>query len=66
VNAGLSGKSFKDDPGSMERCIAAVPIKRLISSEEVAFEVAHLCDPRNRHMTGNVSVMDGGLSLRTP
>jgi hypothetical protein len=29
-------------------------------------QVAHLCEPDHRHMTGSVLLMDGGLSLVTP
>lgn len=65
VDAGLSGRIFKADPALKARCTRRVPIGRLLAPEDVAFEVAHLCDPRNRHMTGSVSVMDGGLSLQS-
>lgn len=66
VDAGLSGKSFRKDAALKRACEERVPIKRMMSAEEVAYEVAHLCDPKNRHMTGSVLLMDGGLSLRTP
>ena len=33
--------------------------------QEVALHVAHLCDPRNRNVTGSVLLCDGGLSLVT-
>jgi NAD(P)-dependent dehydrogenase (short-subunit alcohol dehydrogenase family) len=42
-----------------------VPVRRLIEPEEVAQQVAHLCEPANRHTTGSVLMMDGGLSLLT-
>lgn len=65
VNAGLSGKLFDENPEMRATAEAKVPVRRLISSEEVALEVAHLCEPRTRHTTGSVVLMDGGLSLRS-
>lgn len=66
VDAGLSGRIFDDNPGSRESAAARVPTRQLITAAEVAAQVAHLCDPENRHQTGSVLVMDGGLSLVTP
>jgi NAD(P)-dependent dehydrogenase (short-subunit alcohol dehydrogenase family) len=66
VDAGLSGKIFRENPGLREKAQARVPVRELITSEEVAVQVAHLCDPKNRHITGSVLVMDGGLSLVGP
>lgn len=60
VNAGLSRLV---DPGIGESQRMAVPVRRLLEPDDVAFSVAHLCDPRNRHMTGSVVLVDGGLSL---
>lgn len=64
VNAGLSGRMFDKDAALKRRATKRVPIQRLIEPEEVAVEVAHLCDPQNRHMTGGMILMDGGLSLK--
>jgi NAD(P)-dependent dehydrogenase (short-subunit alcohol dehydrogenase family) len=66
VDAGLSAQNFRDDPPLKEICREHVPIKLLIEPEEVAREVAHLCDPANRHMTGSVLLMDGGITLAGP
>ena len=66
VDAGLSGRIFDDNPGTREIAAARVPTHELISAAEVAAQVAHLCDPMNRHVTGSVLLMDGGLSLVTP
>lgn len=63
VDAGLSGRIFRQRPPLRRKALRRVPVGRLIEPEDVALEVAHLCDPRNRHMAGSVSVMDGGLSL---
>lgn len=66
VDAGLSGRLFDQNPGSREMAAQKVPVKRLITAQEVALQVAWLCDPANVHMTGTVVLMDGGLSLGTP
>jgi glucose 1-dehydrogenase len=64
VNAGLSGKIFSADPKLKEQARLRVPVQKLIEPEEVAQQVAFLCSPQNRHMTGSVLTMDGGLSLQ--
>ncbi len=66
VDAGLSRSIFDANPGQREQAMARVPNGRLITAEEVAREVAHLCDPETRHCVGATILMDGGLSLRTP
>jgi NAD(P)-dependent dehydrogenase (short-subunit alcohol dehydrogenase family) len=66
VDAGLSGRIFEADPAQRAKAIQTVPIHALIAPEEVAQQVAFLCEPGNRHMTGSVVLMDGGLSLITP
>lgn len=65
VNAGLSRSLFDKDPALTRRAVAGVPIRELMEAQEVALHVAHLCDPRNRNMTGSVLLCDGGLSLVT-
>ncbi len=65
VSAGLSGKVFREDPALAEQTRAKVPIRELMEADEVALHVAHLCDPRNRNMTGSVLLCDGGISLVT-
>ncbi len=66
VNAGLSAQLWAKTPGSREKAAERVPTRELIEPHEVALEVAHLCEPENRHTTGSVILMDGGLSLVTP
>jgi NAD(P)-dependent dehydrogenase (short-subunit alcohol dehydrogenase family) len=56
--------TFAKDPEVKQRAIERVPIGQLTTAAEVAFAVAHLCDRRNRQMTGSTLLMDGGLSLR--
>jgi NAD(P)-dependent dehydrogenase (short-subunit alcohol dehydrogenase family) len=63
VDAGLSGRIFDERPELREKSRAEIPVRKLIEADEVAWQVAHLCDPQNQHMTGSVVLMDGGLSL---
>lgn len=64
VDAGLSGRIFDEQPEVKEQAKRQVPNQILIDPQDVAWQVAHLCDPQNRHMTGSVLTMDGGLSLK--
>jgi NAD(P)-dependent dehydrogenase (short-subunit alcohol dehydrogenase family) len=63
VDAGLSAKVWDENPGSRELAAADVPNRLLISADEVAKQIAYLCDPENRQITGATLLMDGGLSL---
>lgn len=63
VDAGLSGRFYEQDPKLRKRALATVPTGHLIQPEDVAAEVARYCDARLKHVTGQVQVMDGGLSL---
>jgi NAD(P)-dependent dehydrogenase (short-subunit alcohol dehydrogenase family) len=63
VDAGLSAQIFRDHPALRARAERTVPVGSLISAEEVATQVAYLCDPANRQMTGGTVLLDGGLSL---
>ncbi len=63
VNAGLSAKVWRDQPERRERDLEQIPVGYPTEPEEVALQVAHLCDPANRQMTGSVLLMDGGMSL---
>jgi NAD(P)-dependent dehydrogenase (short-subunit alcohol dehydrogenase family) len=65
VDAGLSKSIFDRDPAVRQQAVARVPTDDLMTADEVAFHVAHLCDPRNRNMSGSVLLCDGGLSLVT-
>jgi glucose 1-dehydrogenase len=59
VNAGLSKANVQATTNVKER----IPLGIWIEPEEIAWQAANLCDPRNRNMTGHVSVIDGGLSM---
>lgn len=63
VNAGLTGAIWKDNPGRDVIAIQKVPIKKVITAQQVAEQIANLCRPENEHMTGSTILMDGGLSL---
>jgi NAD(P)-dependent dehydrogenase (short-subunit alcohol dehydrogenase family) len=64
VDAGLSGKMMADDPAKRAAATARVPMRKLISADEVARAVLALCDDTLPQCTGSVITMDGGLSLR--
>lgn len=63
VNAGLTGRYLEANSDKVDEITQRVPIKRLMSAEEVAKQIVFLCDPNNKHMTGATLLMDGGLSL---
>ncbi len=63
VDAGLSARIFDMQPERREQSAQIVPNRKLTGAEEVARQVAYLCDPDNKQMTGSVLLMDGGLSL---
>jgi glucose 1-dehydrogenase len=63
VDAGLSRVLFERDAALKRRALAAIPIGRIASPEDVARDVCFLASPENRHTTGAVLVSDGGLSL---
>jgi NAD(P)-dependent dehydrogenase (short-subunit alcohol dehydrogenase family) len=63
VDAGLSKKIWDEHPPAREHACSVVPTRRLISADEVAAQVAWLCEPANVHVTGSTLLMDGGLSL---
>jgi len=65
VEAGLSGDLWKKDPGASEIALQKVPVKRVMSAQQVAEQVLLMCHPNNIHMTGSTILMDGGLSLKS-
>ena len=66
VDAGLSGKIWKENPKLKKHSVDKVPIKRVMDPESVARQIVQLCHPQNNQMTGSTVLMDGGLSLLTP
>ena len=63
VNAGLTAQVWEMEPERRIQSVSRVPVRKTIEPEEVALQVAYLCDPANQHMTGSTLLMDGGLSL---
>lgn len=63
VEAGLSATIWKINPELSQQAKERVPVKKLITADEVAAQALYLCDPQNVHMTGSTVLMDGGLSL---
>ncbi len=63
VDAGLSGRIWADHPKMKAEAVEKVPVRKLISAQEVAEQIVRLCDPENKHCTGSTLLMDGGLSL---
>ena len=50
------------DPKYLEAMISRIPLHRLATAEEVAGAVAYLAGPLARSVTGQVLVLDGGLT----
>ncbi|KAG4078451.1 hypothetical protein HA402_000426 [Bradysia odoriphaga] len=63
VDAGVSRQVWDQSPHLREDARRKVPVRALITPEEVAQQVTRLCDPANKHITGSILLMDGGLSL---
>jgi glucose 1-dehydrogenase len=63
VDAGLSKAAWTKKPELYDVAKNQVPNNLLITADDVAAQVIHLCDPENRHMVGATILMDGGLSL---
>ena len=63
VDAGLSTRVFEENPVWRERNEKRVPIGIMSSADDIARQVAWLCDPENTQITGSTLLVDGGLSL---
>ena len=63
VDAGLTAQIFADFPEERDWSLHQIPIHQHNRAEDIAFQVAHLCDPRNTQMTGTTIIADGGFSL---
>jgi len=63
VHAGLSGRLFDEKPEIAATAMNAVPVRRIITAEEVARQVVFLCSGDAAHFVGMTLLQDGGLSL---
>lgn len=63
VQAGLSAKVWEENPEMNDSALEKVPVKKIMTAEDVAIQTYRLCLPDNLHMTGSTILMDGGLSL---
>ena len=63
VNAGLSGRLFKENPGLIDEAIKLVPLGYLMSAGDVAAAIELLCSSGAEYMTGTTLLVDGGNSL---
>ncbi len=50
-------------PEILEKFVQKIPLKRLGNPDEIAGLVAYLSSPEARYLTGQLIVMDGGLSV---
>lgn len=49
-------------PAALERLVSGIPLGRLGTAADVAEVAAFLCSPRNRYLTGQDIVVDGGFA----
>ena len=63
VDAGLTGKNLRRNPGLRSGMEASIPLGRLISAEELARTVRMLCSDDAAYLTGATITVDGGSSL---
>jgi NAD(P)-dependent dehydrogenase (short-subunit alcohol dehydrogenase family) len=50
------------DPKYMETMLSRIPLRRLATAEEVAAAVSYLASPQAQSVTGQILVIDGGLT----
>jgi NAD(P)-dependent dehydrogenase (short-subunit alcohol dehydrogenase family) len=63
VDAGLSGKTYRERPDARERDAKMAPLGYVMSAQQVAEAVLYLCSPGADYMTGATLLIDGGNSL---
>lgn len=52
-----------NSPESISKFVSGIPLGRLGQPEEIAEVAAFLCSPKNRYLTGQDLVVDGGFSI---
>jgi NAD(P)-dependent dehydrogenase (short-subunit alcohol dehydrogenase family) len=63
VDAGLSGRVYKENPQAKEQSCRLAPLGRVMSAAEVAEAALFLCSKGSDYMTGSTILIDGGASL---
>ena len=63
VDAGLSGRMFRERPGLKEEATKYVPLNYVMSAADVAAAILMLCSSAAAYMTGSTLLIDGGNSL---
>jgi NAD(P)-dependent dehydrogenase (short-subunit alcohol dehydrogenase family) len=63
VDAGLSGRMFREKPGLRQECEQYVPLGGIMSAADVASATMLLCSQGADYMTGSTLLVDGGNSL---
>lgn len=56
-------KALWDDPKTLERATAGVPLRRIGEPDEIAGAAVYLASPASRFMTGQAMVCDGGATI---
>jgi 3-oxoacyl-[acyl-carrier protein] reductase len=59
----VTGRARSLDPSQLDRYRAITPLRRLGEPEDVARAIAFLASDEARYITGEVLIVDGGLSL---
>jgi len=63
VDAGLSGKMFRENPALRKDALKIVPLGRMMTTPQIAEAILALCLPSADYMTGATFLIDGGNSL---
>ncbi|GAA6142485.1 SDR family oxidoreductase [Hydrogenophaga sp. 5NK40-0174] len=56
-------KALWDDPKTLEKATAGVPLRRIGDPDEIAGAAVYLAAPASRFMTGQAMVCDGGATI---
>ena len=56
-------RALWEDPARVEEANARVPLRRIGEPDEIAGAVVYLAAPASRFMTGQVMVIDGGVTI---